>query len=234
MRVVKITIFVLLSLLVGQSAFAQTNPNALVKARVTDYFYDIPAMITIAQCESGFKQYFANGSPLYDSSRTYIGVFQISEKIHTGAAKGMGYDIATLEGNIAYARYLYNKNGTGPWKGCLLSSSIPTITPSTSPIPSVTTTPPSSPVITGTITANLTFGQTHPQVLLVQQILNKKGFVIASSGPGSSGNETTMFGSLTRAAIQKFQCANAIACEGNEYTTGYGRIGPRTRALLNQ
>ncbi|OGY48784.1 MAG: hypothetical protein A2663_01450 [Candidatus Buchananbacteria bacterium RIFCSPHIGHO2_01_FULL_46_12] len=62
--------------------------------------------------------------------------------------------------------------------------------------------------------------------------MNKAGFIIAKSGPGSAGRESTFFGSLTKAALKRFQCAKKIVCEGNEAATGYGQAGPRTRASL--
>jgi peptidoglycan hydrolase-like protein with peptidoglycan-binding domain len=67
----------------------------------------------------------------------------------------------------------------------------------------------------------------------LQKILNNNGFVISSTGPGSPGNETTYFGSLTLEAVKKFQCAKGIVCSGDSSTTGYGRVGPMTRSQLN-
>jgi peptidoglycan hydrolase-like protein with peptidoglycan-binding domain len=73
-----------------------------------------------------------------------------------------------------------------------------------------------------------------PQVMYLQQLLNGAGYTIASSGPGSPGNETSKFGSLTRDSVRRFQCAKNIVCSGDEYSTGYGFVGNRTRtALLN-
>ncbi|MDO8565446.1 MAG: peptidoglycan-binding domain-containing protein [bacterium] len=81
------------------------------------------------------------------------------------------------------------------------------------------------------ITVNLSSGSRGASVKTLQQFLNTHGFVIASSGPGSSGNETETFGSLTRTAVQKFQVEHGIAKPGE---TGYGRVGPKTRAKINE
>jgi hypothetical protein len=211
--------------LVPFSAGAQTNPNAGVEDKVRSGFSDVPAMIGIAKCESGFRQFNANGSVLRASGR-YIGIFQIDETIHVPRAKSMAYDIYTVDGNIAYARYLYSVSGTNPWKGCL-GTSAPV------PAPSPTSTAPANATQTGSITINLRIGMTHGQVLALQRLLNKTGFQLSASGPGSPGMETSTFGALTREAVRKFQCAKGIVCSGTEGTTGYGHVGPRTRAALN-
>ncbi len=40
---------------------------------------------------------------------------QINEYYHAKTAEKMGLDIYTLEGNMAYAKYLYEKNGLSDW-----------------------------------------------------------------------------------------------------------------------
>ena len=75
-------------------------------------------------------------------------------------------------------------------------------------------------------TRNLEVGGTGDDVLALQKFLNANGFTIAESGPGSSGNETSTFGGLTRAALAKFQAANGI-------TPSVGYFGPKTRAAIN-
>jgi peptidoglycan hydrolase-like protein with peptidoglycan-binding domain len=56
------------------------------------------------------------------------------------------------------------------------------------------------------INRDLSKGSTGNDVKLLQKILNTNpSTVVASSGPGSSGNETTYFGSATEAAVIKFQ-----------------------------
>ena len=69
----------------------------------------------------------------------------------------------------------------------------------------------------------------------LQQILNQDSDTqIANQGPGSPGNETNYFGSLTREAVKKFQCKHEIVCKGNETATGWGTLGPKPRAKLNE
>jgi peptidoglycan hydrolase-like protein with peptidoglycan-binding domain len=87
---------------------------------------------------------------------------------------------------------------------------------------------------TGNLTANLKLGITSPQVATLQQLLNSAGFYIAKSGSGSPGHESTTFGAMTLAAVERFQCAQNIVCKGTVATTGYGFVGAKTRAALAQ
>ncbi len=77
-----------------------------------------------------------------------------------------------------------------------------------------------------TFTRNHQMGDTGGEVMAIQKFLNSNGAVIASTGAGSPGNETSYFGGLTRAAVSKFQAANGISP-----TAGYW--GPMTRAKAN-
>ena len=54
---------------------------------------------------------------------------------------------------------------------------------------------------------------------------------VAASGVGSPGKESTMFGPATLAALKKFQIKYGIVKAG---VVGYGSVGPKTRAKLNQ
>jgi hypothetical protein len=207
---------------------AQTNPNAIVENAVRFYFADIPIMIDIARCETKFKQYNPDGSAYFDGSKTYIGVFQFAHSIHAPRAASMGFDLANIDGNLQYARYLYTTSGTNPWKGCLPAGQAGQ--PAAS-IPAPIT--PPAVIVSGILTMNLNIGMNNPQVLILQQILNNNGFTVTSSGGGAPGQETKMFGNLTREAVKKFQCAKQIVCEGSESTTGFGRVGPKTRSVLN-
>ncbi len=92
------------------------GPAQTVEEYVRDYFADEPVMIAIAKCESQFRQTDKNGKLLKNAHSSAIGVFQIMSSIHAGnAEKNLGIDITTIEGNAAYARYLYEKSGTKPW-----------------------------------------------------------------------------------------------------------------------
>lgn len=74
-------------------------------------------------------------------------------------------------------------------------------------------------------TRNLTVGSSGMDVKTLQQFLNAIGFKIANSGPGSPGNETNLFGSLTKAALAKWQASVGIS-------PASGYFGPLTRAKI--
>lgn len=83
---------------------------------VRKYFQDIPIMVQIARCESTFRHTLADGSVLQgrvDPADT--GVMQINKRYHEATAINLGLDIETLEDNMAYARHLYESQGTQPW-----------------------------------------------------------------------------------------------------------------------
>lgn len=81
------------------------------------------------------------------------------------------------------------------------------------------------------LTSNLSKGSRGASAKSLQQFLNTHGFVVASTGPGSPGNETTFFGNLTVEAVKKFQVQYNIAASGQP---GYGVVGPKTRAKINE
>ncbi len=83
---------------------------------VRAYFHDIPVMIEIARCESTFRHKLADGSILQgkvDPADT--GVMQINKRFHQSTASAMELNLEVLEDNMAYARHLYEKQGTRPW-----------------------------------------------------------------------------------------------------------------------
>lgn len=83
---------------------------------VEDYFEEIPVMIEVARCESEFRQFNSDGTVLRGRANSAdVGVMQINEKYHADTAVKLGYNIYSLEGNMAYAKYLYDTQGTKPW-----------------------------------------------------------------------------------------------------------------------
>lgn len=83
---------------------------------VREYYNDTPVLAEIARCESGFVHFTDAGNVLRGlKDRNDVGVMQINERFHLDAANKLGYDIYSIEGNLAYAKYIYDKDGAAPW-----------------------------------------------------------------------------------------------------------------------
>ena len=83
---------------------------------VRSYFRDIPVMIQIARCESTFRHTLEDGSVLQgvvDPADT--GVMQINKRYHEKTAATMKLNLDDIYHNMAYARHLYETQGTRPW-----------------------------------------------------------------------------------------------------------------------
>ena len=107
-------------LTINDTAVATTTPNILlpvdIKAEIEKEFGVDSIMVKIASCESHFRQFDKNGEVLRGEQNPLDrGIFQINEYYHLENSKQLGYDIYTIKGNIGYARYLYDKNGTRDW-----------------------------------------------------------------------------------------------------------------------
>jgi hypothetical protein len=93
-----------------------TNPNRAIESTVREYFKDAPIMAEVAKCESHFRQFEKDGSIFRGKITTKdVGVMQVNEYYHLKRAQKLGYDIYSVEGNMAYARLLYTEEGTDPW-----------------------------------------------------------------------------------------------------------------------
>ena len=94
----------------------QAISTTTVEDVVKDYFKDIPILAKVAKCESQFRQVDENGDVLRGKANKFdVGVMQINEKYHLERSEKMGINIYSLDGNLEYARDLYNRSGTAPW-----------------------------------------------------------------------------------------------------------------------
>lgn len=99
------------------------------------------------------------------------------------------------------------------------------------PGPTATSTKEARPKNAFRFTRPLSIGSFHLDVYQLQKTLNSDDRTrVALSGPGSAGQETLTFGSLTQKAVMKFQELFNIA---KKTDPGYGFVGPKTRAKLN-
>ena len=76
-------------------------------------------------------------------------------------------------------------------------------------------------------TISLYRGSRHEQVTLLQRCLAGDPDIYPEA------LTTGFFGSLTEKAVQRFQARHNIINYGTALTTGYGFVGPKTRAVLN-
>ncbi|MEX2515056.1 MAG: peptidoglycan-binding domain-containing protein [Candidatus Paceibacterota bacterium] len=263
----------------GETDFS-TGDNSGIRDHVEDVFGNNHVMVDVAHCESGFRQYYSGGGVLINPESDAVGVFQLLDSWHADVAADMGMDIYTVEGNVSYAKTLYEVDGLKPWSPsslCWDDGRLAETNGDYSPVRSrvkmivrsgddrdedkeeleeteeVTNQKiekktkhsnqiilgrdkgeDQSPVVDEVITKRLIIGVHDAEVVELQRILNRIGYRLTSSGPGSPGEETNYFGSLTKQAVQQFQCDNNIVCSGAEYKTGYGMVDKETREKLNR
>jgi hypothetical protein len=105
------------SLVVEMSTTTAFTDNTGVTAYVKAQYAQDPILIDIARCESTFRQYDAKtGAVLHGKVNSQdIGIMQINEQYQGAKAASLGYDIDTVEGNVAYGKYLYDTQGAAPW-----------------------------------------------------------------------------------------------------------------------
>ena len=97
------------------STTVPSNPETIGQY-VGEYYADTPVLADIAWCESRDRQWTADGSVFRGAVNHYdVGIMQINALYHEDKASALGYDIYSLGGNLAYAKYLYDKEGSQPW-----------------------------------------------------------------------------------------------------------------------
>lgn len=99
------------------------------------------------------------------------------------------------------------------------------VTPVAPPRPATSSV--NTPLSKVTLLRNLSKGMSGTDVKFLQRALNARGYIVAASGVGSIGNETTYFGAATTAAVIKFQIAERIK-------PALGYVGSLTRGALER
>ncbi len=93
-----------------------TIDRKTVEKYLREHYADTPILIEIAKCESTLMHYNKSGGIVRGIvDKADIGVMQINERYHLETSLKLGYDIHSIEGNVAYAKYLYEKSGAQPW-----------------------------------------------------------------------------------------------------------------------
>lgn len=87
----------------------------MVEGEILKVFQDAPIMVRVAKCESTLAHYDKDGRVKKNPRSSAHGLFQILAKTHGPSAQKRNLDIMTIEGNIRYARVLYNERGLSPW-----------------------------------------------------------------------------------------------------------------------
>lgn len=96
---------------------------------------------------------------------------------------------------------------------------------------STATIPPTVPTVAASLGCpillrTLTIGARGSDVLQLQQFLKGQGFFAEAP--------TSYFGPITEAAVRRLQAAHGIVSSGDVQSTGYGAVGPRTRARITE
>jgi len=161
-----------------------------------------------------------------------IGAGVLSVGMLVALAAPLGAHAALTEAQIQSILSLLNSFGADATTVANVDASLRGTTPTVTPGQQTSV---SANVCPYTWTRSLTVGDTGADVLALQKLLNADpATTIAASGVGSVGNETNYFGSLTAAAVARFQ--NKYATEVLTpvgLTAGTGYFGPATRAKAN-
>lgn len=105
------------------------NPAAqalLIQEKIKKYFPEpglAEAFTKLANCEStGLLHWMPDGSlrPQAKKLSSARGVLQILAGLHGPEMKEMGLDIKNLDDYMQFARYLYDTQGPGAWKECVV------------------------------------------------------------------------------------------------------------------
>jgi peptidoglycan hydrolase-like protein with peptidoglycan-binding domain len=215
-----------------------SNPVALSQLLVTNFRstfvtdaqsgLTLPPLITGALSTVPVAPPTSSGLPAGDlmlgssgSAVVSLQQFLIAKAIGPAAARLAGAGATGNFGPITEAALIEYQSAAGisPANGYYGSATRAAVTANAAAQPPATTTG------TSTFTRDLYYGVSGQDVLGLQILLNTHGYTVASSGAGSSGNETTYFGPATQSAVIRFQLARRIS-------PAVCYVGPLTRAAL--
>jgi hypothetical protein len=75
-----------------------------------------PILKRVAKCESGLKQFRADGRVLRGKVEpSDIGILQLNETIWNDKARELGFDIYTEDGNWKMGQWIFDNFGSSPW-----------------------------------------------------------------------------------------------------------------------
>lgn len=109
-------------------------------------------------------------------------------------------------------------------QGELQSAIAPPQTTAPSPAPSPAVTAAQAGCVS--LSRTLSLGASGKDVLSLQRYLSSDASIYPE------GTASGYFGALTERAVKRFQVKYGVVSSGSPSTTGYGAVGPRTRALL--
>jgi hypothetical protein len=77
---------------------------------------DYPVLLKICKCESGCRHTIKGKVIKGKVHPADSGLMQINTEAHADVLKKMNLDADKLEDNIAFAKFLYERDGLKPWK----------------------------------------------------------------------------------------------------------------------
>ena len=94
-----------------------TTQSQIIESIETVWGKDSPQGIAIATCESQLRQYDVPGHVLHGVvNPADVGIFQINIDAHKDELFATTTNIYTIKGNIVFAKYLFDTQGTKPWE----------------------------------------------------------------------------------------------------------------------
>jgi hypothetical protein len=195
----------------SSGTYQSNQPLTLSSAGADTIRYSIDGLVPTCSTENLYS------GPLTLTMTSSLKVIGCDSAGNMSSVSSFGYTILGTGGGVS-------GSGGGGGGGGRSNYTVPTsVSVASNPVP----------VITGTVSAeqattfvnNLTLGSVSNDVKMLQSFLNTHGFPIATTGKGSKGYETRVFGARTKAALAKFQASKGI-------TPASGYFGPKTRAAI--